>query len=87
MAKNRMTIAKLEDRLNEWTQTHNERHIEDDKKLNRMLDLLHKHDTNHHGTKSGLKLTGIASAIAGVLAATALLLLRELSNYLPSLTP
>lgn len=87
MAKGRLTLVKLEERLNDWTQTHNERHVEEDKKLNLMLDLLHKHDNNHHSRRSGIKLTGIASAIAGVLAATALLLIQELSNWIPPLFP
>ena len=65
----KMTVAKLEDRLNDWTATHNKKHVTDDSRLNTILEKLSEHDKNHHGAKSQAKTVGLSSGLViGVIA-------------------
>ncbi len=77
-----MTVAKLEQRLYEYTQTHSEEHVEDEKRLNLILKTLEYHDQNHHGPKSQAK-TIAAGGGLGALIVSLLLVLAEIArNFL-----
>jgi len=50
--------------LADWTHTHDEEHVNEDKRMNLLLTQLTEHDTNHHGRASTIKQSGwVAGAL------------------------
>ncbi len=70
--------------LRRWTENHDKAHVVDDDRLNIILDTVTNHSTNHHGTKSRIKESGLTVIVFGVIAALGELVgLWELFSRLP----
>ena len=62
------------DHLVDWTHTHDEEHVNEDKRMNLLLTQLTEHDTNHHGRASTIKQgTWVAGALTLIYAVAELL--------------
>lgn len=83
--KNDITIVQKDiESLHTWTRTHDKAHVADDERLNIILDTVTSHDTNHHGTKSRIKESGLTVFFFGVIAALGEVVgLWELFSRLP----
>lgn len=55
------------DHLIDWTHTHDEEHVNEDKRMNLLLTQFTSHDTNHHGAASTIKQGGWVAAALGIL--------------------
>ena len=75
----RLTVAALEERLYEYTQTHSEEHVEDEKRLNLILKTMEEHQNNHHSRASQVKNTAASGLTAGGVLAL-LLVLAEIAR-------
>lgn len=64
------------DDLKAWQRTHDERHGDDNDRLNIILEMLAKHTQNHHGVVSKAKQAGYTSVLVGLLGALLELLRR-----------
>ncbi len=78
----RLTVAALEERLYEYTQTHSEEHVEDEKRLNLILKTLEEHQNNHHSRTSQVKNTAASGLTAGGVLALLLVLAEIARNFL-----
>ncbi len=75
----RLTVAALEERLYDYTQTHSEEHVEDAKRLDMILENLSLHMNNHHSRASQVKNTAASGLTAGGVLAL-LLVLAEIAR-------
>lgn len=66
--------------LKEWTQRHDQSHLNDEERLNILLRHLEDHTRNHHGRRSTIKQSSLTVA-----ASTALLALAGLALKLAGL--
>ena len=66
-----MLTALAEDvkALQTWSQTHDKAHVTHGDRLNLILESVTNHDTNHHGTKTKIKESGVTVILFGVIAA------------------
>ncbi len=72
-------VSKDIESLQQWAHTHDNAHVTDDDRLNIILETVTKHNTNHHGTKSRVRESGLtALALAAVAALGELLGFWEL---------
>lgn len=62
--------------LQSWARTHDEEHVQEDRRLNILLETIQTHNTNHHGTSSRVKEGGLTAIMFAVLAA-----LGELAGF------
>ena len=75
----RLTVSKLEERLYEYTQTHNEHHIQEAERLDLILENLSLHMNNHHSRASQVKNTAASGLTAGGVLAL-LVILAEIAR-------
>ena len=72
--------------LRTWCATHDKAHVADDERLNIILETVTQHNTNHHGTRTKIKESGVTVLFFGAIAALGEIVgLWELFSRLPLL--
>ena len=61
-----MSITEDVKYLRRWAAAHDERHTTEDDRLNIILEAQQKHDTNHHGPKSRVKLGAVLTLLSAM---------------------